>query len=299
VKINENLIGVVYLYYVPFGINQLCNFFESYNKFKPTINHDLVILVVGKFDNCDNKVLKDFISLYQINATVIISPKKFDIGSYFYVSSVLKNKYILFLNSYSRFKQSDWLEKLSTSVLGEDVGVVGCTGAWSDFGGNHLYRGRNPINLIYSWIIFRYNFYPKIGPHLRTNAFMIERNLFQSLEYYSPKPYWFFYFIYGFNESKLKSFCFEHGMKSMTNQLLSKGYKILIVGKNGIEYPIERWIESDTFWIGGQENLLIGDNQTDYYSNASLLSRNEFTKKAWHIYDSKLSSTISNEVNNI
>ncbi len=298
-KVDENLVGVVYLYYVPFGIDQLRDFLKSYNKFKPKIIHDLIILVVGKFDKNDNNLLEDYIHSYKIKAKIIISPEKFDIGSYFYVSNVIENKYVLFLNSYSRFNHSDWLEKLCSSISGENVGVVGCTGAWSDFGGNHLYHGKNLINRIYSWIIFRFNFYPKIGPHLRTNAFIIERKLFCNLEYCFPRPSWFFYFIYGFKESKLKTFCFEHGMNSMTNQLLLKGYKVLIVGKNEIEYPIDKWINSDTFWIGGQENLLIDDNQTQYYRLASALKKNEFTKKAWHIYDAELTNTIFDESNNI
>jgi hypothetical protein len=68
----------------------------------------------------------------------------------------------------------------------------------------------------------------------------------------------------------------------MTNQLIKKGYTILIVGKSGLSYPIDRWKESEIFWTGKQKNLLIQDNQTQFYNNASDFEKEIYEKKAWY-----------------
>jgi hypothetical protein len=276
-----NSISVVYLSYVPFGISQLNGFIENYIKYRPTLKHDLVILYNGYKELKEIEAFNESIKLYDLNVTVLLSPEKFDIGSYFYASSCLSHKYILFLNTYSRFINSNWLEILFNSIKDETVGVVGCSGAWSDLGGNHLYRGRNLLMRLYSLIVYRFNFYPRITPHIRTNAFIIRRDLFLSLVYNNPRPNYFFYLIYGFKETKLKTFCFEHGINSMTNQLIAKGYDILLTGINGKTYKINNWIESQTFWHGDQKNLLIQDNQTQFYNLASESEKKIFENKAW------------------
>ena len=281
-KGDVNPISVVYLSYIPFGVDKLREFIDNYLKFKPALNHDLVILFNGHSDEQEINIFIQCLKSYDLKANIVISPELFDIGSYFYVSSCLQNAYILFLNTYSRFLNNNWLEILANSINGENIGAVGCTGAWSDFGGNHLYRGPNLRMRLYSWFVYRFNFYPYITAHLRTNAFIIKRDVFLSLKYCYPSPRWLFHLIYGFKESKLKSFCFEHGIRSMTNQLIAKGYKINIVGKNGLSYSIDKWKESDTFWYGNQENLLIQDNQTQFYNNASSIEKQNFAKKAWH-----------------
>jgi hypothetical protein len=270
------------LSYIPFGVDQLIDFIENYIKFRPVLKHELIILFNGHSDEKEIEIFSECIKSYKLDIKVLISQEHFDIGSYFYASSCLNNNYVLFLNTYSRFLDSTWLDILYDSIQDNNVGVVGCTGAWSDFGGNHFYRGKGLLMLIYSWIVYRFNFYPYITAHLRTNAFIINRKLFLSLRYKSPKPSFLFYLINRNKESKLKSFCFEHGINSMTNQLIKKGYTILIVGKSGLSYPIDRWKESEIFWTGKQKNLLIQDNQTQFYNNASDFEKEIYEKKAWY-----------------
>jgi hypothetical protein len=92
--------------------------------------------------------------------------------------------------------------------------------------------------------------FPKFpNPHIRSNAFMIRRDLFRSL---MPTR------IY----TKIDAFEFESGKTSMTNQILHRGLKTLVVGNDGNSYDVPEWKNSFAFRHGRQHNKLIADNQT-------------------------------------
>ena len=280
---SRDKIGIVYLCYVPYGIKYIEAFISSYTLNASGIEHELFILFNGYSNESELIIFEDFLATSIIEYRILKSHEKFDIGSYFFAASQINHKYLVFLNTYSRILHPNWLSHLYTTVQNSNVGVVGCTGAWGDFGGNHIHFGSNLFKRIFSWIIFRYNFYPHVKPHLRTNAFLIDREVFLSLRYYDPKPYWLSFLKHGPKESKLKTFCFEHGNDSMTNQILKKGLNVMIVDKNGKSYSIANWKESNTFWHGEQENLIIQDNQTLNYTGGSEAYKTTLRIKAWTI----------------
>lgn len=281
-RLRDN-ICVVYLCYVPFGIKHIEAFISSYASNASGIEHELIILFNGYSNESELIIFKDFLASSVTKYSILMSPEKFDIGSYFFAASKLKHKYIIFLNTYSRILHPNWLSNLYKNIQNTNVGIVGCTGAWGDFGGNHIHLGSNLLKKLFSWIVFRYNFYPFIKPHLRTNAFLIDREFFLSLKYYDPKPRWLSFLRHGSKESKLKTFCFEHGNDSITNQILRKGLDVLIVDKNGKSYSMGNWKESNTFWNGEQENLIIQDNQTFNYTIGSEAYKATLRLKAWTI----------------
>jgi hypothetical protein len=281
--LDERPIAVFYLSYVPFGVRHLKEFLVSYLNYTSGTSHELTILFNGHSNESELIIFKNYLESSGVEYSILISPEKFDIGSYFFAASQKKNKYLLFLNTYTRILHANWLYNLYNCVQKTEVGVVGCTGAWSDFGGNHLHLGSNLLKRLYSWIVYRFNFYPHIKPHLRTNAFLINRDIFLSLKYNYPKPSWLFFLKSGLKETKLRSFCFEHGNNSMTNQILRKGLDVLIVDKNGKSYSIDNWKKSNTFWNGEQENLIVQDNQTLYYTNGTELYKATLRFKAWNI----------------
>ena len=55
----------------------------------------------------------------------------------------------------------------------------------------------------------------------------------------------------------------------------------MVVDKNGRVYEVERWKESNTFWISDQANLLITDNQTRKYMEADGNEKNFYKFMAW------------------
>ena len=231
-------ICLVYLSYTPFGTGYLNDFIASYKARVPGIEHELIILFNGETKDVD---IQPFIKiLYEsgVNFKYLISPEKFDIVSYFYVAQVLKTDYIAFINTYSVILHDNWLLYLYQNVMKKDVGVVGASGGWGDFGHNDEYYGNiksflrfiiNPT-LIKKSIFFRFNFYPQVPPHIRTNAFMIRRELFLALKYPKVKPLILNFFI-DFSKSKLRSLCFEHGRHGFTSQLVDKGLKAILVDR--------------------------------------------------------------------
>ena len=54
----------------------------------------------------------------------------------------------------------------------------------------------------------------------------------------------------------------------MTKQVLNAGLKAQIVGKNGVGYDVDQWPCSKTFRREDQSNLLIADNQTNFFDAA-------------------------------
>lgn len=283
-------ITVLYLSYIPYGKKYLKEFIESYKKYNSGIPHNLTILFNG-FES-ENETI-EFISLIEeskIICEIIFTNKKLDIDSYFDAATKLKTEYVLFLNTYSVLLTENWCKIYFENIIKTNVGLVGSTGALGDFShtDDYYYRVKNVYKFkfklidIKKIIYFRFNYYPKVLPHLRTNAFMIKRELFLSLQYKKIRPFFLNYFK-ALNKSKLTSLCFEHGTFSLTNQLLSRGLKPIIVGKNGIGYELNQWIESNTFWINKQENLIISDNQTKKFDDADLQNKKFMTYSAWGI----------------
>lgn len=95
------------------------------------------------------------------------------------------------------------------------------------------------------------------NPHIRSNGFMISRELLLSL----------------FGDYKVRTkedACnFESGPRGLSRKIWELGMKTLLVGRNGVAYDVKDWPKSNTFRLGTQENLLTSDNQTRNYDNFS------------------------------
>ena len=105
-------------------------------------------------------------------------------------------------------------------------------------------------------------------PHIRTNAFMIEREQFLSLKFPA--------FV-----SKQDVYRFESGRRSLTRQILASGLKPVVVGRNGMMYEISEWRSSSTFWTNEQDNLIIADNRTVDYAQGEKTFRKKLENYAW------------------
>lgn len=109
---------------------------------------------------------------------------------------------------------------------------------------------------------------PFPNPHIRTNAFMIERQVFLDV---LPESI----------ETKNDSYLFESGPDGLTQRILQRGLKIVVVGADGRVYGMEEWAESGTFRLGGQRNLLVKDNQTRAFQNMNAAGQGTFTRMTW------------------
>ena len=95
-----------------------------------------------------------------------------------------------------------------------------------------------PFNYLHCYVEF--GRYP--NPHIRTNAFMIERDRFLSLTFPLFKK-------------KSDVYKFESGRRSMTKQISAQGLKPIVVDRTGKTYDITEWKASSTFWTNDQVNL--------------------------------------------
>jgi hypothetical protein len=106
------------------------------------------------------------------------------------------------------------------------------------------------------------------NPHIRTNAFMIERQVFLDA---LPESI----------DTKNDSYLFESGPDGLTQRILQRGLKIVVVGANGNIYTMDQWAESGTFRFGGQRNLLVKDNLTRAFQDMNAVEQDAFTAMTW------------------
>jgi hypothetical protein len=275
-------IAVVYLSWLPYGIEHLKQFVGSYNSNAPGYDHRLILLFNGTGSSSE---LNGFLSYARSNLKsfeFFEMPRGQDIDAYFFIAQKRPEQYLLFLNTLSRFNGDGWLKKYADVMDNKKVGVVSATASnqslyntvyqtnkwyWEyEKGFRHNFRKYKMF--VKAFVYWRFLIKPFPNPHVRTNAFMIERTLFSSLKKKGMA-------------SKFDAYLFESGRQSMTNQVIKLGYEPLVIGKDGKAYKVNEWKNSDTFWTGEQKNLMIKDNQTELYQNATPDYRRYLTFICW------------------
>jgi len=289
-------LGVVYLYRFPEGEIPVRLFLESFRRLPSGAAHDLHVVFKG-FP--DRRSLEHAIALFEgISFNVIeVDDIGYDIGSYLKAARLVSSRRLVFLNTFSIVLSANWLASFSNALDRPGVGIVGATGSWlarptsyevqallllksikripsrlfnRSFGPvgvdayaraapRHPTTMREVVRFACAPIAYfnRLRHYPRYpNPHIRTNAFMIERDLFLALRF--PRL-----------TTKEQAYRFESGRQSMTNQIMARGLKPLVVGRDGGIYDIEEWQQSSTFWKNRQENLLVSDNRTRHYAAAT------------------------------
>lgn len=109
---------------------------------------------------------------------------------------------------------------------------------------------------------------PYPNPHIRTNAFMVERDRFLALTARSFR-------------TKFDVYGFESGFNSLTSQIIAQGLKPVVVDRQGGVYEPADWKASLTYWIDDQRNLIAADNRTRDYSDGTPLDRARLRAHAW------------------
>lgn len=198
----------------------------------------------------------------------------YDIRAYYVAARVLRHRYLCFLNSFSEALDPEWLTKLRRHIISPGVGAVGCTGSyesmlsnvWRDKG-----RARSLVARVWLWMrLFgnRAAFLPFPNPHLRTNAFLISRDLMNAL--------W-----PAVTLTKRAAHRWESGRSGFSRQVLSRNLRVILVGRDGCAYDSADWKRSGVFRQGNQENLLMADNKTREYETAGYDVRRRLSIAAW------------------
>ncbi len=279
----DNKVGVVYLSWLPYGTSHLNAFIESYRLFNAGYAHDLIILFNGT-SLVTTQIEEDFISVLKRHS-IRFSSLRFESGQdvwiYKQAARQLNYDYLLFLNTYSVLQANNWL-KLYVDHYTEGVGLIGATASWSSYKtaiSREVFRNlKQPVGfkvkfqklkyLIKLHLLYGSKFSGFPNPHIRTTGFFIRTELFNALELGPVKD-------------KHQAYFFENGINSMTRQIKLKGFQCYVMDKFGGMWEEYEWYKSATFWISDQENLLISDNQTRKYQEASDTVKHQLTYDAW------------------
>jgi hypothetical protein len=246
---------LVYLAWTPYGVDCAERFLASYGGHPAGAEHQLVLVLAGPPQD-----RQPWHRLFAgLPHAAVELGEGVDLAHYrAAVDRVAAERYC-FLNTVTEVLADGWLGHLERALLRPGVGIVGATGSYES--PNAVRPG--PLRRL------RPGFEPFPNPHLRTNGFAISRRLIGELEWPSRL-------------SREQAVGLEGGRRSLTRQVRERGLQALVVGRDGVAYPAERWRESGTFRVGEQANLLLADNRTRHYQDAGALARRGLAWLAWH-----------------
>jgi len=244
---------VVHLVWAPLGAEPLRRFAASYRAHPAGLDHRLVLLFKGFGDDGPTAAHREAAAALD-HAPMTYDRPTFDLPAYAAAAADLDAAHVCFLNSESVLVADGWLAALHDALRDPAVGAVGATGSYESP------RSINPL---------RRRRWPRFpNPHLRTNAFMLARELMVELRWPEVR-------------TKSRAWELESGRAGLTRQVWARGRRTLVVGRDGTAYPPPEWPRSATFRSGGQANLLVADNRTRQWEQADPELRARLTHLAW------------------
>jgi hypothetical protein len=276
-------VSVIYLCFLPYGLQCLIDFITSYKEFNAGITHDLVIVFKGSQQPHETEPFLHILDQQNIAfQQLTYTGRELDISTYYWAAKQLQSEDVFFLNTRSKILASNWLYHFFNSSKANTKTIFSATGSWQshvttafilnksrDEKNNLLQTNIKKYLLLLKASTFWWYYFPLFpNPHIRTNAFFINRKLFLSLKLHSIV-------------TKRDAHRFESGRNSFTVQLKSKGYDVALLSKGGEAYSEENWSGSKIFWSADQENLIIADNQTEVYASSDYESRKGLKTIVW------------------
>jgi hypothetical protein len=252
---SKNVGGRLAAFYLARGADaeyraKLIAFRNSYVRFRPGIDHKLVIIWKGFSNATELGAAREMFAKVD-HEEVYTSDDSFDIGAYFDAVSQVGYEHVCLLNTSSEINSEDWLGKMVANYRLPSVAVVGASGSYEA----PQYEGINART------------FP--NPHIRSNALLIGRREFLAMHPGCRTT------------SKLSVHLLEHGSGNITQRILSVGRMALVVGKDGRGYAPPWWPTSRTFRQGTQRNLLIHDNQTRWFDKVPVNEKRHLFRLAW------------------
>ena len=225
-------------------------FLKSYVENSSGINHDLYVVLKG-FESSAERISAEKLFQSKVKNFLYYDDDGYDIMAYIRAAKDINNDYVFFLNGFSKILHDNWLKYFYQNLKQPDIYLVGATGSYES------------IDSLYGFPSFP-------NPHIRSNAFMMERVFFNNV-------------TNGIEiKTKFDAYHFESGKESLTRLTLKFG-NVLVVGANGRGYEPKFWPMSGTFKTGIQENLLISDNQTKIYIKSSWPHKDYLSLKTWRL----------------
>lgn len=251
------MLRLVYLVWAPFGVEPVQRFVESYRRHPAGTDHVVTVALKGFAATDDVAPWERALSAIA-DETCRTPSDVVDLGTYRRLVDQFPAERYCFVNTESVVLADDWLGHLERHLTADRVGMVATTGSYES--PNSVRPG--PLRRLRTG----YDSFP--NPHLRSNGFMLERQLLVSLDWPQPR-------------TKLDAVQLECGRRGLSRQVRDRGLATLVVGRDGQAYPPDRFRESATFRWGAQANLLVADKRTRHYQEASPFTRQLLAWLAW------------------
>lgn len=252
-------LDLVHLVWAPLGPQALERFLASYRAHPAGVDHRLVLVFNGFRDSEHRAPWDELTGAFDHDRLDMLEPA-LDLACYRRAASESTARRLCFVNSYAAVLADGWLQALTGALDAPDGGMAAATGSWES-----TYSAA-PV-----WLkpLRRRAFSPFPNPHLRTNAFALDRELLLDLEW--PEV----------GTDKLAALELENGRRSLSHQVTVRGLATVVAGRDGHAYLPDQWPASATFRSGEQENLLVADNRTEQYAEADPQRRRELARFAW------------------
>jgi hypothetical protein len=247
---------VVHLVWGPLGLEPVDRFVAAYRAYDAGAPHRLLVVLNGFGAGDDASAVRERFAALDVHELRLESPC-IDLAAYRRAIDEVDAAWLLFLNSYSEPLDDGWLAKPLEHLSRPGVGLVGATASYEGTPAGITER------LLRRRAICRFP-----NPHIRTNAFMLAGPLARELDW-------------GDVRSKRRAWALENGPRSLTSQVRARGLDAVVVGRDGKAYPRDQWRAAAVFRAGGQENLLVSDNRTREYAEATPARRRELERLAW------------------
>lgn len=245
------MIDVVYLAFLNeelgYGIDVVEQFLDSYKKHHAGIEHNLIIAINNKKDRfLYNKL---YYLVKSSNAKLLELPEDgFDIGAFMRAAKVSNSEYMFFIGSAVSILCNDWLLKFYNAF--ENDSSIQFAGPMGSYAKGHSDRFPNP--------------------HIRTCSFLIKRELF--LEYAATQK---------FPETKDDTWEIEHGVNSLSNFILGKGYKIVVVNSDGNVFEPQDWEKSQTYITLKESKAILDDKWARRYYFTDECLKTKIEMETW------------------
>ena len=177
-----------------------------------------------------------------------VDDEGFDLFAYHSYCKRAPDTLCLFLNSHSEILHSNYIDCFEKALLQTNGrGIVGASGS---------YESPDQQTL------------PFPNAHIRTTGFLVNTDLYAKCVQHDLT-------------TKAGCHAFEAGQNSLTRQIADKGFPTLVVNSDGKLFDPESWDQSQTFRLGDQQKLLIGDNRSRKFHNGTNARRKHHATSSW------------------
>jgi hypothetical protein len=215
------------------------------------------------------------------NRFIIKDDLGFDLDAYYFATLHTRKRFLFFLNSYSILRCNNAISLLVSHALLSQSRFVGASGSHEAIGYRQPYLDCTSIRSVLFFLLkvlhrtfyaifsgFGFDNFP--NPHIRTNAFFVERSLW--LEYFSNLS---------LPLSKKQCLMIESGESSFTKFAKEESANPGVINSDGFFYNLNELKISDVFRSMNDTKNLIDDNRTLEFQKSSMDKKRSLSWDAW------------------